>query len=102
MTIKNEDIRLALQTSLLGEIYHNIRAIVFYYNPTEKKFLLRYYMDQEPSEEDFENADIVLTEFMSHFAFSEFDVVESECVYTTLPISAIDVMDGLVFCRKEN
>lgn len=102
MTITTNDIKLALQSALIGEIYPDIRAIVFSYNSKEKSFKLRYYLDRTPLDSDFENVDCVLTEFIANFSFSEFDTIESECVCSLAPFSQIDVMDGMVFRRKEN
>jgi len=102
MEIKKEQILLALQSALLGEIYSSIRAIVFKYEANNHYFLLRYYLDREPNDDDFENVEIVITEFISNFKFTDFDKTKGECKYTTLPLSNLDVMDGIVYCRKEN
>ena len=101
MEITKKDIKVALQSALLGAIYPEIRAITFFYNPKIKSFRLRYYMDREPLENDFENVDSVLTEFIATFNFSAFSTAESECVYSLAPIAQLDIMEGMVFCRKE-
>ena len=101
MAIKREEILLALQSSLLGEIYAEIRLIVFKYNSDNRQFMLRYYLDREPTEEDYENLSVVITEFISNFKYSEFDGVSSECIYSKSPISELETLDGIVYCRKE-
>lgn len=99
--MKEESIRLALQSALIGEIYPHIRAIVFRYEPKSKAFKLRYYLDREPTTDDFENIDCVMTEFLANFKYSEFDTLQQECIHSLESLSCIDIMDGLVFCRKE-
>jgi hypothetical protein len=101
MKINRTEILLALQSALLGEIYYAIRAIVFKYDAKGKQFALRYYLDREPNEDDFENIGIVATEFIANFKYSDFNEVKEECIYTAQPISQIDIMDGMVYCRKE-
>lgn len=102
MEIKREQILLSLQSALLGEIYNSIRAIVFKYEANNRYFLLRYYLDREPNDDDFENVEIVITEFISNFKFTDFNKTKAECKHTTLPLSHLDIMDGIVYCRKEN
>lgn len=102
MAIKREEILLALQSSLLGEIYSEIRAVVFKYNSDNRQFTLRYYLEKEPNEDDYENIGIVVAEFISNFKFSEFEKVDEECVYSKLPISELEILDGMVYCRKEH
>jgi len=102
MAITRGEILLALHSALLGEIYGSIRAIVFEYKPDKKYFKLRYYLDREPTEDDFENAAVTTTEFISTFKFSEFDTIEEECIYTNVPLSKIEALDGAVYLRKED
>lgn len=101
MEIRKEEILLALQSSLLGEIYEKIRAVVFKYDPTCRHFIIRYYLDTEPDQDDFDSVGVVAAEFLSNFKFSDFDKVDEECIYTNLAISDLDLMDGLVYYRKE-
>jgi hypothetical protein len=102
MAIKREEILLALQSSLLGEIYSKIRAIVFKYNADARQFTLRYYLENESNEDDYENIGVVIAEFISNFKFSEFEKVDEECVYSKLSISELEILDGMVYCRKES
>lgn len=96
-----DEILLTLQVSLLGEIYPSIRAIVYKYEPDTKKFLLRYYLDREPNEDDYYNVSCVVTEFIAYFKFTEFEDLIEECVYSDEPYSKLDVLDGCVYLRKE-
>ena len=96
-----EDIRLAMQTSLLGEVYSEIRAIAYAYDDEKKSFLIRYYLNREPTEDDYENVSEVMTEFISHFKHSEFDKLKEECQFSTLPQSKLDSLDGFIYLKKE-
>lgn len=102
MALNNKEIRVALQTALLGEIYPSIRAIVYEYNLKNKSFLIRYYLDREPIEEDYESVSEVMTEFISQFKHSEFDKLKEECIYSNLVISELDPLNGFVYSRNEN
>jgi|GEM_PF-4022720 len=100
MGIKREEILLALQSSLLGEISTSVIAVVFQYNAENRYFKLRYYLDKEPDKDEYESIGNVVAEFISNFKFSDFDKVDEECFYTTLLPSEVDILDGIVFCRK--
>lgn len=102
MGITQEQIRIALQTALLGEIYQDIRAIAFAYNNVTKSFLLRFYMSHKPTDEDYENISGVMTEFISNFKYSDFKKLKEECKYSTSSKSKLDPLDGFVYYRKEN
>jgi len=101
MEIKREEILLALQSSLLGEVYQSVRAVVFKYDPDLKHFILRYYLDKVPDKNDNESIGNVVAEFISNFKYSDFNKVEEECIYSDKSISELDIMDGIVYCRKE-
>jgi hypothetical protein len=102
MEIKRKEILLALHSALLGEIYPKIRAIVFKYDYDNRHFTLRYYLESEPDEDDYENIAVVLTVFISNFKFSDFETLSEECVYSKEPLSKLDILDGIVYCRKED
>lgn len=102
MAINKTSIFLALQSALLGEVYEGIRAIAFKYNPDTKYFKLRYYLNRKPTEDDNNSIGNVMAEFISNFKHTEFDKIDEECIYFQKPISELDPMDGIVFCRKEN
>lgn len=99
--ITRAEILLSLQDALIGEIYSNIRAIAFDYNKDSKIFKLRFYLDREPDEDDFESLSNVMGEFLSHFKFSQFDEIKEECIYSSLPLSELDILSGIVYARKE-
>ncbi|UOY08650.1 hypothetical protein L0P88_08865 [Muricauda sp. SCSIO 64092] len=100
MGLSTEEIRTALRTSLLGEIYPEIRAIAYAYHSEEKKFLIRYYLNREPTEDDYESVSEVMAEFISNFKHSEFDILKEECRFSNLPKSKLDPLDGFVYSKK--
>jgi hypothetical protein len=99
--ITQEKILLAMQHSLIGEIYPSIRAVVTRYNSLKKAFTIRYYLDSEPTSKDFENVSSVMSEFISHFKHSDFDDLYEECIFCMEPQSDLDLLDGFVYSRKE-
>lgn len=101
MALTNEEIRLALQNALLGEIYSDIRAIAYAYDSKKKYFLIRYYLNRKPNQHDYDSASSVMAEFISNFKFTEFEEVKEECQYCELPPSELDVLDGFIYFRKE-
>ncbi len=68
-----------LRTALLGEIYPNIRAIAVGYKKGE--VLLRYYLDRQPTEFDYESIEIFATELSSLTPISFFERFNVECMY---------------------
>lgn len=51
--------------ALLGEIYPNIRAIALKYSESSHNLLIRYYLDREPNEDDYESISSVETEIFA-------------------------------------
>lgn len=70
MALTTRAILSALKTALMGEIYPSIRAVVYHDDPKRRNFLLRYYLDREPLERDYESVGVVMTEFISQFKYS--------------------------------
>lgn len=101
MKIETRAIRSAMQIALLGEIRPNIRAVVFKYDASKKYFMLRYYLDSEPQDADYDSANDVVNEVTSHF-WCDIDEFASECVYSELPLSKLDALDGFAFARFES
>ena len=101
MSVTRNDILLSLQQALLGEIYPSIRMVVFDYNQSLRKFTLRYYLDRESNKDDFESISCVVGEFLSHFKYTEFEEIKEECIYSLALPSEIDILDGMVYLRKE-
>lgn len=102
MGLTSEQILLAMQLAILGEVYPEIRAIVYAYNSSKKSFLLRYYLNRQPTEDDYESISEVVTEFISQFSYLEFEEIKEECQYSDLPKSKLELLDGLIYSNKED
>jgi hypothetical protein len=101
MNEKNTDLRikilLSIQRALWGMIYPSIRAIAVGYEGI-KKLKVIYYLDREPTEDDYENISDVVGEMCSDINFIE---VEEKCIFTLEPISKLDNLESWVYIRKE-
>jgi hypothetical protein len=101
MNEKNTDLRikilLSIQRALWGMIYPSIRAIAVGYEGI-KKLKVIYYLDREPTEDDYENISDVVGEMCSDINFIE---VEEKCISTLEPISKLDNLESWVYIRKE-
>lgn len=102
MGLTTEQIRLALQISLLGEVYSEIRAIAYAYDSLKNIFLIRYYLNREPEEDDYESVSEVMAEFISQFSHLEFEELKEQCQYSNLSKSQLDSLDGFVYSKKES
>lgn len=87
--------------SLLGEIYPNVRAIAVSFTST-RELTLRYYLDRSPTDFDFESIGSVMANILASTS-SEGDIAEAkeECECSTKPLGELDVLDGLVYARRE-
>ena len=99
--LERKEIMLALQHAHIGEIYPAIRCIVFDYNADTKSFLLRWYLDREVTDDDKESISVVVSLFISHFKFSDFDELKEECIYSIKPVRELDMLDGCIYLRRE-
>lgn len=97
----DKSIRLALQTSLLGEVYPELRAVAYSYDEDKKQMLIRYYLARVPTEEDYESISIVTAEFISFFHYETFQKIMEECWYALDPMMKLDPLDGFIYSRKE-
>ncbi|BDR54514.1 hypothetical protein KIMH_06250 [Bombiscardovia apis] len=87
--------------ALLGEIYPNIRAIALKYSQDSKYLLIRYYLDREPLEEDYESISSVETEMFSAVGNDFISHSDLECIHEIEIIANLDRLDGFVYVRKE-
>ncbi|MFH0895098.1 MAG: hypothetical protein V2A54_11750 [Bacteroidota bacterium] len=101
MKMTDADIRIKLQFALLGEVYNEIVAIAYKYEKTTKLFLLRYYMEREPNDEDRENLSCVMSEFIANYDNIVFNEIKEECIKIDLAQSKVDPLDGLVYLKKQ-
>src|SRR5678815_1690225 len=94
-------LRLWFQSALLGEIYPAIRAIAVGFSES-RVLTTRFYFDREPTEDDRENMSCVLTEIFANTSSND-EIAESieELVFSDLPLSKLDPIDGFVYARRE-
>lgn len=89
-----------LRIALLGEIYANIRAIAVGYD-NDGKLVIRYYLDREPDEFDFESAAIVSTNLDALGGSGNVNVIEIECFFSKDSLRDLDPLSGFFFARRE-
>lgn len=87
--------------ALLGEIYLNIRAVAVGYDG-EGSVLIRYYLDRDPTDFDFESIEIVAVNLDS-LGGKEQEVkkIDVECVCSASAMSNLDPLSGFIFSRRE-
>ena len=89
---------LSAQRALWGMIYPEIRAIAVGFDGL-KNLKIIYYLDREPTEEDYESISEVASEICADI---EFLGVEEICIYTKELFSKLDNLESWVYMRKEN
>ncbi|MDA3876797.1 MAG: hypothetical protein PF483_06885 [Halothiobacillus sp.] len=94
-------LRLWFQSALISEIYPEIRAIAVGYSPS-LKLTVRYYLDREPVDFDYESLSMVVSEVLSN-TMGENEIIEvsEECLHSEQSMSDLDRLDGLVYARRE-
>ncbi len=87
--------------ALIGEISPEIRAIALRYD-ADRNLLLRYYFDREPTENDVEGIECVITNIFAHTSSDEkIKNIEEEAFFSKERMADLDVLDGLVYARRE-
>lgn len=87
--------------ALLGEIYPNIRAIAVGYH--EGGFvLIRYYLDRQPLDYDFESIEVVATN-LDALGGKKRDInkIDVQCVYADGIQGASEALSGFIYSRRE-
>lgn len=94
-------LKLWFQSALVGEVYPEIRAIAVEFTDT-RKLTVRYYLDREPTEGDRESVSMVMASILANTSSNEeIKEVKEECIFTSELLRDIDVLDGLVYARRE-
>jgi hypothetical protein len=92
---------LEIHRCLTSEIYPAIRAIAVSFN-TESHLLMRYYLDREPRDADYESLEIVACQILSangDVLIKKFDI---DCQYLAGSFKNVDGLDSFVYSRREN
>jgi len=86
--------------ALLGEIYPNIRAIAVGYH--EGGFvLIRYYLDRQPIDYDFESIDVVATNLDALGGGQDINKIDVQCVYADGYKREFEALSGFIYSRRE-
>ncbi len=89
------------QGALIGEVYPEIRAIALRFD-SDRRLLVRYYLDREPIEDDYEAISLVCTNIDAYTSHKgEFSAFDDEVVYSTALFRDLDPLDGFVYARRE-
>jgi hypothetical protein len=86
--------------ALLGEIYPEIRAIALSLSK-EKTLHIRYYLDRDPNEYDYESISVVETNISSMIGRDRIESSNIECIHTDLLLRDMDSLDGFIYARRE-
>lgn len=87
--------------ALLGEIYPEIRAIAVKFTD-ERELTIRYYLDREPIEDDYESISCVVTNILSNTSSNEeISAVKEEIFFSRDVIRNLNILDGLIYARRE-
>lgn len=86
--------------ALIGEVYPNVRAVAIALSASGN-LLIRYYLDREPTDFDWESLEVVATNLSAQVGLDKIAQVELECQFSDQPLGKLDFMDGVVYSRRE-
>jgi hypothetical protein len=87
--------------ALLGEIYPEIRAIALRFSKS-RELTIRYYLDRNPKDDDYESISNVATNILANTSSNnEITAIKEEAIYIQGRIRDLDILDGLIYARKE-
>lgn len=86
--------------ALLGEIYPSIRAIAISFSES-KKLTIRYYLEKDPTEFDFESIEVVATNISAATELDLIKEIDVDCQQLAGTIGSADHLDGFIYCRRE-
>ncbi len=91
---------LYIWRALIGEIYSSIRAVAVSLSENNS-LIIRYYLDREPLDFDYESMEVVATNISSLVGLDKISCIELECEYAVEPIGKLECLDGFVYSRRE-
>ena len=94
-----DDIVVWAVVSIHDAVTQNMRMIAFSYRNKKAKF--RFYMSEEPSEDEKELGEVVAVEFESGLS-EKLDALDVEFVVTNEPPGKLDHLDFCLFRRWEH
>tara|TARA_R110000751_G_scaffold187231_2_gene293524 strand:+ start:674 stop:988 length:315 start_codon:yes stop_codon:yes gene_type:complete len=94
-----DDIIVDALCALNGEITPSMRMVALRYRYDEAKF--RFYMAEEPTDDERENAEIVAVNFESLISH-KLRKLDLEFVVTSEPFGKLDTLDFVIFARSES
>ena len=99
--VTRQELYLWVFGALVTEIYPEIRAIAIRFSETNE-LLLRYYLDREPIEFDYDSIDMVMSEILANTSSAK-DIThyEIECIFTEEDMKELDRLDLFVYARRE-
>lgn len=87
--------------ALLGEIYPNIRAIAVGYHE-DGLVLIRYYLDRQPIDYDFESIEVVATNLDALGGGKQvINKIDVQCVYADGYKRELEALSGFIYSRRE-
>jgi len=64
--------------------------------------LIRFYLDREPTDEDLERIECVITDILAHTSSNDqIRDIEDEAIFTKEKMADLDVLDGVIYARRE-
>ena len=99
--VTKQELYLWVFSALVTEIYPEIRAIAIKFSETNE-LLLRYYLDREPTEFDYDSIDMVMSEILANTSSAD-DITyhQVECIFTEEDMKKLDRLDLFVYARRE-
>lgn len=99
--VTREELYFWVYGALVTEVYPEICAIAIKFSEANE-LLLRYYLDREPTEFDYDSIDMVMSEILANTSSAE-DITyhQSECVFTEEDMKELDRLDLFVYARRE-
>ncbi len=87
--------------ALIGEIYPSIRAIALGFTE-EREIRVIMYLDRDPTEDDEESLEVIVTHVLANISSDgEVPSIETEALFSDKPMGELNILDGLVFARRE-
>ncbi|MEE9927841.1 hypothetical protein [Microvirgula aerodenitrificans] len=86
--------------ALIGEIYSSIRAIAISFEDN-KNLTIRYYLDREVNDLDWENLEVVATNISSAMGVEQIPHIDLDCKFDPNALGKLDCLDGFIYARDE-